>query len=79
MSLSGITKIYEAANNGDLKRITALIAVKTDVNAIDAWTGETSLHKAAKNGYITIIEALIDAKANLMFAIMMVILPYTQL
>jgi hypothetical protein len=56
--------MHEAARNGDMKRLKALIAEGGDVNAQSDHWGGTPMHLAAASGRRPVIEFLISKGAN---------------
>src|SRR5581483_6245871 len=58
------TRIADAAQNGDIKAVRALIAQKADVNGAQG-DGSTALHWAAQKDDVELAKVLLDAKAKL--------------
>ena len=56
--------IYLAAMTGDIKAVKQHLAVGTDVNTKDNFTGYTPLHRAASNGLKEIVELLLAKGAD---------------
>ncbi len=59
-----IISLQEAAEQGDLEQVKALLQEGSDINAKDR-DKMTALHHAVFNGHLEVIEALIDHGANI--------------
>ncbi len=61
----GTTDLINAIRDGDLAKVSSIIASGADVNEHDKAGSRTALHWAAKSGNRAALEALIAAKADL--------------
>ncbi len=60
----GTTDLINAVRDGDLAKVSAIVASGADVNEHDKAGSRTALHWAAKSGNRAALEALIAAKAD---------------
>ena len=56
--------LIEAAEQGDLPRVKALLNAKADVNAKKSDDGVTALMLAAQDGHKEVVQGLLNAKAD---------------
>lgn len=60
-----VKDLIDAAHEGDLSRVRALLAAGADVNSKSEDRGATALTYASSAGHVEMVRALIDAGANL--------------
>jgi ankyrin repeat protein len=60
--LNRVDAMHDAAEDGDVTALVALLDGGVDPNAFDQ--GHTPLHHAAENGHAEVIDALLDAGAD---------------
>ena len=61
---SGRTPLHDAAQNGDVSEVKALLAKGADVNA-KVWPGYTPLHTAARYGHVAVAKELLSNGAEI--------------
>lgn len=59
-----VMPIINAAREGQLEIVKALVAGRADVNAVSGGTGRTALHWAVDNNYVPIVEFLVAKNAR---------------
>jgi len=56
--------LHRAAQAGDLRTVTNLVAQGADVNALDAMIGDAPLHWAAAAGHLDVVKFLVESGAD---------------
>lgn len=59
----GLTVTHDAAREGFVETVRALVDVQADVNLLDKW-GNLPLHLAAKEGHLEVVKLIIGQTAN---------------